>query len=96
MMDENGDIEKIKKSYELATLKIKGAKSVKEIIKIRQKLVKDIVLLDTYYNLAFIRWSLDTSSEFYQAEKTYYESNIPLLNEVKTEYIKSIKNYIKR
>ncbi len=86
------DIEKIKKSYEVATLKIKGAKSYNDVLKAREKVVKDSVLLDTYYNLAFIRWSLDTASEFYQAEKTYYESNIPLLNEVKTEYIKSIIN----
>ncbi len=86
------DIDKIKKSYELAIKKINSAKSINSVLKARAKIVKDTVLLDTYYNLAFIRWSLDTSSEFYQAEKTYYESNIPLLNEVKTEYIKSIKN----
>ena len=88
------DINSIKQEYILATKKIKEAKRVNDILKARAKLIKKLVLLDTYYNLAFIRWSLNTSSEFYQEEKTYYESNTPLLNDVKTEYIKSIINSI--
>ncbi len=88
------DVEKIKQIYLEGALEINSATSLKQVLNARAKVVKNAVLLDTYYNLAFIRWSLDTSSEFYQAEKTYYESNIPLINDAKTEYIKSIKNSI--
>ena len=82
----------LEKTYIETTKKINNAKSVEEVILAREECVKKSTLLDTYYNLAFIRWSLDTTDEFYQKEKSYYEENIPLINKAKTDYIKSIIN----
>lgn len=86
------DVYEIEKTYIKTAEKINEAKSVEEVIIAREECVKQTVLLDTYYNLAFIRWSLDTKNEFYLNEKSYYEENIPLINKAKTEYIKSIIN----
>ncbi len=86
------DVKDVQETYLETAKKINDASSVEEVMMAREICVKQNVLLDTYYNLAFIRWSLDTKNEFYLNEKNYYEENLPLINEAKTEYIKSVIN----
>lgn len=84
------NVENLIKEYNNATLKINSASNVNEVLDIRNELINHVVELDTAYNLAYIRWSLNTSDEFYADEKRYYEENIPLISQSKSEYIKSL------
>ena len=86
------NVENLIKEYNNATLKINNASNVNEVLDIRNELINHVVELDTAYNLAYIRWSLNTSDEFYADEKRYYEENIPLISQSKSEYIKSLLN----
>ena len=44
----------------------------------------------TMANLVYIRASIDTNDEFYQAERDYFDEVGPELEEVTTEYYKAL------
>lgn len=89
---ERYNVENIIEKYEISAKKINAAKSVQEILDVRNELINEYVKLDTAYNLSYIRWSLNTADEFYLSEKRYYEENIPLTSTAQTNYIKAIMN----
>lgn len=86
------DVNKLINEYFLAAKKIEQANSVDAILEVRESLIEEITELDTAFNLAYVRWSLDTANDFYCKEKAYYEENIPLTAESKTKYVKSVLN----
>lgn len=86
------EIEKINQIYLLNTKKIKNAKTLNEVLVARNEIVNANVELETYFSLAYIRWSINTADEFYKGEKRYYEENIPKLSTAKTEYITAMLN----
>lgn len=86
---ERYDVNKIIAKFTIASEQLKSAKSVAEVAKIRNLVVEEEIALDTAFNLSFIRWSINTTDEFYVREKEYYEQNIPKTYESKNEYQKS-------
>lgn len=48
--------------------------------------------LDSMYSLASIRHSIDTKDEFYETEKTFFDSNMPDLAESINDYYKALLN----
>ncbi|MBO5713299.1 MAG: M3 family oligoendopeptidase [Clostridia bacterium] len=78
--------------YNSAKTVIENAKNVEEILSVRKGVVEVYSKLDTAFNLAYIRWSQNTANEFYNAEKRYYEENIPLVLESESGYINAILN----
>ena len=63
------DVNKIINLFFAAEKELKTAKSGEEVKKIREKVVEEEVTLDTAFNLAFIRWSINTADEFYVAKR---------------------------
>ena len=86
------NVENIIKIYEENALIIKKAKNKLEVLNARKNVISAEVKLDTAFNLAYIRWSLNTVNEFYLAEKTYYEENVPLTLKAKSKYLKAFLN----
>ena len=86
------NVENLINTYKKSTKIIKNAKSVEDVLTARQTALNEYVKLDTAYNLAYIRWSLNTVDEFYINEKQYYDENLPLIADSKTEYVKAILN----
>lgn len=80
------DVNKIISAFFAAASNLKVAKNRTEVEKIRAEIVKEEVDLDTAFNLAFIRWSINTADEFYTAEKAYYDENLPKTYKAKNEY----------
>ena len=58
------DVNNLINVYEKAKIEIENAKNVDDILKARNVVVKEYAKLDTAYNLAYIRWSQNTVSEF--------------------------------
>lgn len=83
------DVNKIINLFFAAEKELKTAKSGEEVKKIREKVVEEEVALDTAFNLAFIRWSINTADEFYVAEKEYYDQNLPKTYKSKSAYRKA-------
>lgn len=63
-----------------ATEAVKRAKSAKELTDIRNEMLVRVKHIQTMNSLCFIRFSLNTRDEFYLAEKTYYDENMPRLS----------------
>lgn len=84
------DLNEVKKAYEVAIEKIRGAKSADEVLSARAALLDVTDELNTQNALSYMRWSCNTKDEFYKAEKEYYEQNMPLLSGVQIEFIKSL------
>ena len=63
-----------------ATEAVKRAKSAKELTDIRNEMIVRVKHIQTMNSLCFIRFSLNTRDEFYLAEKTYYDENMPRLS----------------
>ena len=68
------------KTEELAE-KIKQAKSADEVLGIIKEYDKLSSGFSTMFNIAYIRNTVDTRDEFYDAEKNYFDEFLPLLQE---------------
>ena len=84
------DPEQIKKWTAEYTEKLKNAQSYGEahavFLAYQEKYKKD----DTMIVLAYIRQSIDTRNEFYNAEKEFWDENLPEIEEYEQEWIKAL------
>ncbi|GLC89484.1 M3 family oligoendopeptidase [Lysinibacillus piscis] len=79
------------KDQQLALIEqFKGAATVEEQSEIIEKLNVLNNNYSTMGNLVYIRASIDTNDEFYQAERDYFDEVGPELEEVSTEYYKAL------
>lgn len=90
------DVNKIINVFLAAANGLNAAKSAGEVEKIRADVVNEEVCLDTAFNLAFIRWSINTANEFYVAEKAYYDENLPKTYKAKNEYQKAFLSAVEK
>lgn len=47
----------------------------------------------TMYQLAYIRYSIDTNDEYYKAEKQYFDVALPYFEEWSSEYYQALTAY---
>ena len=84
------DPEQIKKWTAEYTEKLKNAQSYGEahavFLAYQEKYKKD----DTMIVVAYIRQSIDTRNEFYNAEKEFWDENLPEIEEYEQEWIKAL------
>ena len=65
---------------------IRAAKNTDEVLAAREKLLKPYVRFVTMMSLSNMRYTLNTRDEFYNAEKQYYDENVPLFLNTYNEY----------
>ena len=66
--------------------RVKNASSIEEILKAREDYLNFYCEYYTASALAYMRYSIDTSDEFYVAEQDYYDEASPVLQQYFTEY----------
>lgn len=65
--------------------RINAAKSPSELIAVRNDCIGLAKHIQTMASLCYIRFTLNTADEFYLAEKTYYDENMPRIAAISTE-----------
>ncbi len=68
------------------TERVRGAGSVEEILAAREDYLKFACELKTAMNLAYVRYTINTADEFYQAEMGYYDEIGPRVQQLTTDY----------
>ncbi len=82
------DVEATEKKLEALTERQKNAKSGEEQFAIHQEYYKLRGEYETYITLAMIRHDIDTTDEFYEKEREYYDEMMPVLDKCIVEYQK--------
>lgn len=84
------NIQQIKEEFLGYVNQIKEAKNYGE----QQNAIKEINKLnahvDTAMNIAYVRNSINTEDAFYDAEKTYFDENMPVISDLNFEYYKAL------
>ncbi len=84
------DPEKIKKQTAEYTEKLKNAQSYEEARAVFLAYEEEYKKHDTMIVLVYIRQSIDTRDEFYNAEKDFWDENLPEIEEYEQEWIKAL------
>ena len=84
------DPEKIKKWTAEYTERLKNAQSYEEARAIFLEYQEEYKKDDTMIVLCYIRQSIDTRDEFYNAEKEFWDENLPEIEEYEQEWIKAL------
>lgn len=73
-----------------------AADSSESQIKIIDQLNEKFNTLDTMANLAYIRSSIDTKDEFYDAERNFFDENSPRITEIQNKYYTALVDSLYR
>ena len=84
------DPEKIKKWTAEYTEKLKNAQSYEEARAVFLAYEEEYKKDDTMIVLVYIRQSIDTRDEFYNAEKDFWDENLPEIEEYEQEWIRAL------
>lgn len=84
------DMEKVEKKYAELTERLKAAKSADEQFEIHKDYYKFSDDVFTNIELAEVRNSIDTTDEFYEKEKEFYDENAPLIESLDIKYKKTL------
>ena len=84
------DPEKIKRWTAEYTEKLKNAQSYEKARAVFLAYQEEYKKDDTLIVLAYIRQSIDTRDEFYNAEKDFWDENLPEIEEYEQEWIKAL------
>lgn len=79
-------LEETKTILEDIISKVKNAKSVEEVLEAREKYIKIYNDFITAFSLSYMRYTLNTTDEFYLAEKAYYDEATPEFQNILQEY----------
>lgn len=85
-------IEEGKAAFEQFKNACESARSADEIVKAREVFMGEVTKYSEAASLSNCRFTLDTRSEFYQAEMGYYDEVGPLFAQILTEYSKLMLN----
>jgi M3 family oligoendopeptidase len=86
------DFEDIKVKFEELILELKNSKNKQEALNVIKKINELNVEFDTYYSIASIRNSIDTSDELYSKAQEYFDEVSPKFQELSTNYYKVLIN----
>ncbi len=84
------DPDQIKKWTAEYTEKLKNAQSYEDARAVFLAYQEEYKKDDTMITLAYIRQSIDTRDEFYNAEKDFWDENLPEIEEYEQEWIKAL------
>ena len=84
------DPEEIKKQTAEYTEKLKNARNYKEARAVFLAYQEEYKKQDTMITLVYIRQSIDTRDAFYNAEKDFWDENLPEIEEYEQEWIKAL------
>ncbi|CAM3058117.1 M3 family oligoendopeptidase [Streptobacillus felis] len=79
------DIEELKSIYNRIKEDLEKSESSEKAAELYLELDELNKKFGTNYSLAYIRNSIDTTDEFYAAEKAFYDENLPLVSEFSNE-----------
>lgn len=80
------DFNQFKKESDEIFAQMRATKDVDEFMKLREDYLNLAGHFDSMYNVAYIRFSLNTRDEFYSAESDYYDEYLPLAGQITAEY----------
>ena len=86
------DFEDIKKQYTAFTKELKEASNKQEALAIIKKINELNVEFETYYSLASIRNSIDTSDELYSKAQEFFDEVAPKYQELVNNYYNTLVN----
>ena len=87
---ERPDVEEMKKGFRAFTERLKNAASYEEAREVFLEYDKQYKKDDAPITLAYIRQSIDTRDEFYNAEKEFWDENLPEIEEYEQEWIEAL------
>lgn len=87
---ERPDIDSFKTKFREQIDILKNANSVEEQKQAIQAINTINADVDTQSNLAYIRNSIDTRDEFYDAERTFFDENTPEIHDINFEYYQAL------
>lgn len=84
------DMEAAKQELASIMKEFKAAKTAQEQLKVHKRYYALSERMQTQMTIASIRHSIDTSDEFYEAEKTYYDQEGPAFDNLAVQYKKML------
>ena len=78
---ERVDLEKLGKEYDALSEKVRAARDGETLVELFREMEKLSVHLSTMTSLAYVRNSINTKDEFYEAEQKFYDSSLPAFEE---------------
>ena len=89
---ERVDFKRVGEELKGLTKELEQAKSGEEQFEIHKRFYKLNDRVSTLYTIAHIRFDIDTSDKFYEAEKKYYDDKLPIYDNLVIEYQKKLFN----
>ena len=89
---ERVDFKRVGEELKGLTKELEQAKSGEEQFEIHKRFYKLNDRVSTLYTIAHIRFDIDTSDKFYEAEKKYYDDELPIYDNLVIEYQKQLFN----
>lgn len=89
---ERVDFKRVGEELKGLTKELEQAKSGEEQFEIHKRFYKLNDRVSTLYTIAHIRFDIDTSDKFYEAEKKYYDDELPIYDNLVIEYQKKLFN----
>ncbi len=84
------EIENFKSAFQSALTRFKEANSFEEQSEIFEAIEKLRGEFDSMYNICYIRHSVDTKNEFYEAENTFFDQNLPSFQDLNTQFHRAL------
>lgn len=86
MKYERIDVDRACETVKKLTERMRKAASGREMSEIRNECIEEAKKIQTMSSLCYIRFTLNTSDEFYLGEKTYYDENSPRFSSAAVEF----------
>lgn len=87
---ERPNIEEVQKKFNELILEFKNAESLEKQVECLDTINKLRSHIDTMMTLVSIRYSINTTDEFYDAEQNFFDENAPLIEEMVTNLYKEL------
>ena len=84
------NVEEVKKTLTKAIETMKVASEYTVFKEAFNRCVKEFATIDSMYSICYVRYTVNTKDAFYEQENTFWDENLPLIQEVKTEMYRCI------
>lgn len=84
------DMDKINEGFQTALKSFNEAQNIEQAQSALQAIYALRSSFDSMYNLCYVRHSINTKDEFYEAENSFFDQQLPHFSQLKTEWYKSL------
>ena len=84
------DMSQIKAEFTIALQAFQQAVSLEDAVAAFDRIYQLRSEFQTMYNIAYIRHSSDTRDEFYEAENNFFDEQLPIFEELKTDFYRAL------